>query len=153
MDFLGSSLQKTCGCRTEPAICQSFLCVVTDTYVDGLSSRVTSCGVSFPHFHRQTLIKEIKCPRLVCACKHVIETGCQPNLQFASMFARYCVASWICRRQWKLCIGSLQCLSGLGLCCESNLEMVDFPGISANIISKLLIWDLELGNILFMTRC
>ena len=145
LDFLGSSLQKTCGCRTQAAVCQSCLCVVTDTCVDGLCSRVTSCAASFPHFHGQTLIKEIKCPRRTCACKRVIETSCQPNLQFASMFARYCVASWICRQQSCLCIGSLQCLCCLRLCCQSNLEMVDFPAISANVISKRLSLELELG--------
>ena len=65
----------------------SSCCVVAMCEWTGFPSRATSYGVHFPHFHRQTLIKQIKHPCLTCACKRVIETSCQLNRKFTSVFA------------------------------------------------------------------
>ena len=79
----------------------------------------------------------------------MIETSCQPNLQFANVFARCAVGTWFAdgSPNYALEVSSACIVSDF--CCKSNLEMVDFPGISANIILSL---ELELVNSLFMTR-
>ena len=118
------------------------------------SSRATSYRVNFPHFHRQTQIKQIKCPRLILALANVLLK------QVANLIVslKVCLPELCCVvldlqttiqiMHWK---SPTPLLSSILLQIQSRTGR--FPRFFViYVISKLLSLELELVNDNFMTR-